>query len=77
MNDVNKLKNGLYEIHWASGAYSLAAVGRNSLGYVWMAPTNWVKITHDNSHHWQEVTKAVLIRQEIHPQVLTEIGSGE
>lgn len=35
-------KMGLYRIYWKSGGNSLAAIGRDKLGELWIAPTNWV-----------------------------------
>lgn len=34
---------GLYIVHWQSGGTSKAAIGIDSSGNTWIAPTNWVK----------------------------------
>lgn len=49
------LSNGLYKINWREGGYSLAAVGRDREGKVWMAPTNWVS---GATYNWDRVGTA-------------------
>lgn len=39
--DASELHNGIYRLHWKSGGFSLAAVGRLHDGTTWYAPTNW------------------------------------
>lgn len=34
--------NGLYKVHWKSGGYSLASIGRDTKGDIWIAPSNWI-----------------------------------
>ena len=67
-SQVQKLKHGLYIIHWKSGGASLAAVGSDYHGDRWMACTNW---THDDGkpiqavgdEAWERVAKVGLICQ--------------
>lgn len=40
--NVAGLPVGLYEVYWVSGGSSEAAIGMNSDGSHWIAPTNWV-----------------------------------
>jgi hypothetical protein len=65
---VNRLKNGLYEIKWKSGGVSIASVGTGVNGVRWMAPTNWVIVPSDN---WKIVQSVKLIRAE------GDVDSGE
>ncbi len=63
-DEVKKLKNGVYRIHWADGGSSVAAVGRLHDGRVWMAPSNWVAKRADGiatEKHWHLVEKMELL----------------
>lgn len=40
--DLETYPNGLYKIHWKSGGWSYASVGRDLEGKPWLAPTNWI-----------------------------------
>ena len=43
LEDVNKLRLGLYIIYWKDDeGKSLSAIGMSSDGTRWMAPTNWI-----------------------------------
>lgn len=42
--EAKGLPNGLYRLHWKSGGFSLAAVGRDNFGVPWFAPTNWLRV---------------------------------
>lgn len=55
---ANALDLGLYKIFWKSGGFSLAAVGYDSAGNRWFAPTNWLEVP---SFDWRSVEKAVLL----------------
>lgn len=37
-----RVKPGLYRVHWKSGGQSLAAIGCGYNGDNWIAPINWV-----------------------------------
>lgn len=39
---VNDLPNGVYRIHWEEGGESVASIGRNRRGEVWICPANWI-----------------------------------
>ena len=41
-DQVRQLPLGLYRVYWLSGGMSVAAVGMDSAGNHWLAPTNWV-----------------------------------
>lgn len=64
--EIQKLKHGLYIIHWRQGGISLAAVGSDYAGRRWLACTNW---THQKSRSvqttdlrvWEGVEKVGLI----------------
>ena len=55
---VAKLEHGIYKIYWRGegGDYSLAAVGSDSAGRRWFAPTNWLAVP---SFDWRKVEDAV------------------
>ncbi len=62
--EVKKLKNGVYRIHWFEGGSSVASVGRLHDGRVWMAPANWVAKRPDGvatEKHWHQVAKVELL----------------
>lgn len=43
--EASNIPNGLYLIKWTAyqgGGFSLAALGRDQGGKIWIAPTNWV-----------------------------------
>lgn len=55
-DDVRKLPLGLYRVFWyeAPDRSSLAAVGQNSKGEYWFAPTNWLQVP---SYNWFAVQR--------------------
>lgn len=64
MSEVQELKHGLYRVHWTTGGESLAAVGSDSRGKRWLAPTNWLMegLNHtDYQKTWRWVEKVELI----------------
>jgi hypothetical protein len=66
MSEVQQLTNGLYRVYWKDGGDSLAAVGSDSRGKHWLAPTNWLvsKDTDliDYNKTWRLVEKVELIQ---------------
>ena len=53
---------GLYRIHWKEGGRSSAAIGMNSDGTRWIAPTNWTCPACIMSEgHWEEIERLELI----------------
>lgn len=54
---------GLYRVHWAEGGSSLAAVGMNSDGSRWIAPTNWLSPATQCGPNpwWHAVTRLELV----------------
>lgn len=45
LDEASQISNGLYLIKWTAyegGGFSLAALGRDRTGKIWIAPTNWV-----------------------------------
>lgn len=67
INDVIKLKPGLYEITWENQKQtSLAAIGRTSLGQPWLAPcifTEW-ELPMVHPILWGNVKSAKLIAKQ-------------
>ena len=61
--EVQKLGHGLYRIHWLGDTRtSIAAVGSNSKGQRWLAPTNWISISHETAFStkaWSQVERVV------------------
>jgi len=56
---------GLYRVHWRSGGSSLAAIGMQSDGSRWLAPTNWVApAMHDAGNGWAEIASLERIQPE-------------
>ena len=53
--DIDKLENGVYVIHWLTGGLSVAAVGRDAHGNVWLMPSNW--ISGPRSDYWSRVDR--------------------
>lgn len=57
--EVRKLRNGAYRIFWKSdGGESIASVGRDRAGRVWMAPANWIS---GPTFDWRRVEKVHLL----------------
>jgi hypothetical protein len=54
---------GLYRVFWKSGGDSLAAIGMNSDGSRWLAPTNWVS-PGQLEKHWDDIERL----ERIEPQ---------
>lgn len=46
--DLKKPPFGLYRVYWADGGSSIAAIGQDSNGDRWIAPTNWIKDANYN-----------------------------
>lgn len=47
---------GLHLIHWNSGGSSICAVGQNSDGSRWIAPTNWLAPLMDpTANYWDKI----------------------
>jgi len=66
-DEAHKLERGLYRVFWKAevgGGQSLAAVGSTYSGSRWLAATNWVGITTDETKledTWDKVEKVELI----------------
>lgn len=45
---------GLYKVYWREGGSSVAAVGCDRAGRLWLAPTNWITVPTFN---WEPVLK--------------------
>jgi hypothetical protein len=60
--DPSNLKNGLYELEYEGGGFSLAAVGRDTAGKVWFAATNWANGAP--TFVWADVKSARLLLAE-------------
>jgi len=56
------LTHGLYTIYWMDGGASLAAVGSDSAGRRWYAPTNWIS---GPSFNWAPVKRVELDRSSV------------
>ncbi len=59
------LKLGIYRLHWKSGGTSLAAVGMESDGSYWFAPTNWLSPHHSSIpsfSRWDDVERLEEVR---------------
>lgn len=41
VDEVRKMRNGVYRIFWTTGGLSVAAKGQGDDGTPWLAPTNW------------------------------------
>ena len=60
--EARKLDNGLYRLHWKKshgGGTSVAAVGRDNSGNVWIAPTNWIVV--GATRQWASIERVELI----------------
>ncbi len=55
---VNKLRAGIYKLHWKNEGVSLAAVGVTRDGCRWMAPINWVEVGATHRDAWKAVKRA-------------------
>lgn len=69
-NEVNKLRPGVYRIHWFHGQTSVAAVGITYDGKRWLAATNWTSSAKGEDlprvasiSHWRLVDKVELIAE--------------
>ncbi len=51
-----KIKPGLYRVFWKEGGSSLASVGMKADGGMWLAPTNWIHPT-ENQSDWAMVAR--------------------
>lgn len=56
------LHNGVYRLYWKEGGNSVAAVGKDSAGHMWNAPSNWVSCYLN--WDWDEVVEAELIQAQ-------------
>ena len=64
--EVQTLKNGLYLVHWKSGAKSFAAVGIKHNGDRWICCTNWTSAEYEGTDSysqkiWNNVQKVGVI----------------
>lgn len=59
--DIDRL--GLYILFWSDepGDLSLAAVGQDSAGRLWFAPTNWLTVP---SYDWSQVRRVLRIASQ-------------
>lgn len=62
INELDKLKNGLYKVYWKSGGYSLAAKGCDGSGKAWFAFTNWLGFTNDRRKYAATILKTELLQ---------------
>lgn len=65
---VQKLRHGLYVIHWKTGGVTLGAVGSDYSGARWLACSNWTSQKDRPVHSstiemWEGVAKVGLICQ--------------
>lgn len=61
--EAKKLPNGVYKIYWQKGhGKSVAAIGRDSQGNVWIQAANWVS-TNAVIDYWQNVDRVEMIKQ--------------
>lgn len=60
----DQVKPGLYRVFWKSGGSSLASVGITADGGKWLAPTNWVSPTTDQSA-WEDIDRLQAIDYRI------------
>jgi len=61
-DQVRQLPLGLYRVYWLSGGMSVAAVGMDSAGNHWLAPTNWsLSRGSDLTAYWSGVDSIELI----------------
>jgi hypothetical protein len=64
-DDVAKLPNGVYRVHWKFDAgISVAAIGTLPDGKRWIAPANWTTPTWDtvaSGYHWHRIERVELI----------------
>lgn len=61
---VKQLRCGLYQAHWKSGGWSLAAVGQFENGEKWITPTNWVTPVECRTCQrriWKRVKSVILL----------------
>ena len=64
-SEVQKLRLGLYKIHWKDGGFSLASVGMTYDGTRWMAPSNWTTGSTEEPFKATTDWKSVLIAEFI------------
>lgn len=57
--EFQKMVPGLYLVHWADGARSLAAVGVGEGGERWLAPVGWVRPS--TSVPWPSIASVELL----------------
>lgn len=62
-----KMKLGLYKVFWKSGGYSLASIGQDHDGNLWVAPCNWTgknldgKVNVAFTDQWENISHVRLI----------------
>ena len=55
INEVQKLKHGLYLVHWKGGEKSLAAVGsKYNNGEKWICCTNWTSAADQGTDRYSQ-----------------------
>lgn len=65
--EADRIKPGLYRVHWVTGGFSLAAIGCGFNGDNWIAPINWVRpstIPAIEGREWGLVKSLELIEQD-------------
>jgi hypothetical protein len=60
-SEARKLSNGIYKIKWKGGGSSVAAIGRDRKGDVWLQPANWISTTAPTDY-WDNVKSVELIK---------------
>lgn len=64
--DPQTIPHGLYNIYWKdNGGVSLAAVGSDSSGKRWLAPTNWVS---GSTFDWSRVSAVERVDVPFHSE---------
>lgn len=59
--EAKKLPSGVYRIWWRDDdKTSVAAVGRDATGDVWLAPANWINF-QVSGQYWKKVHRVQLI----------------
>lgn len=65
---INKknLKHGVYKINWKKkfgGGHSLASIGTDSEGNLWIAPCNWISGSTTDKKVFKWIKSIVLIQE--------------
>jgi len=57
-NQTAKIKPGLYRLYWREGGHSLASIGVDASGKLWVAPVNWLSpIQNPDAKFWRSVDR--------------------